>query len=63
VVPLPGDTPVEALAAAITDVAALAARYAKPLSARLLPLPGKRSGDVVSFANPYLTESIVMSLR
>lgn len=62
VVPLPGDTPVEALAATITDVAALATRYQKPLSARLFPLPGKALGEVVRFDNPYLTEAVVMSL-
>jgi len=62
VIPLPGDTPVEALAATITDVAALATRYQKPLSARLFPLPGKAQGEVVRFDNPYLTEGVVMSL-
>ena len=41
VVPLPGDTAVGSLAATIGDVAALAARYRKPLSARLFPVPGK----------------------
>lgn len=62
VVPLPGDTPVAGLAATIEDVAALAARYHKPLSARLFPVPGKREGDMVNFDNPYLTRSRVMAL-
>jgi uncharacterized protein (UPF0210 family) len=62
VVPLPGDTAVDDLTAAITDVAALAAKYSKPLSARLFPVPGKKAGDVVSFENPYLTSCIVMPL-
>lgn len=62
VVPLPGDTPVSALTAAITDVAALAARYRKPLSARLFPVPGKAAGDWVRFDNPYLTDAVVMPL-
>ena len=62
VVPLPGDTPVDALAAVITDVAALATKYRKPLSARLFPVPGKRAGERVSFDNPYLTETIVLPL-
>jgi uncharacterized protein (UPF0210 family) len=61
VVPLPGDTPVNALAAMITDVAALSAKYRKPLSARLFPIPGKHAGEKVRFDNPYLTESSVMS--
>ena len=61
VVPLPGDTPVEKLAAIIADVAALATKYHKPLSARLFPIPGKQAGEKVSFTNPYLTESVVMA--
>ena len=43
-VPLPGDTSVEDLAKLICDVASLAVRLRKPLSARLLPVPGKRAG-------------------
>lgn len=61
VVPLPGDTPRPVLAGLIGDVAALAARHAKPLSARLLPLPGKRAGDPVRFDNPHLTAGTVMA--
>lgn len=62
VVPLPGDTPVDLLAATITDVAALSARYGKPLSARLFPVPGKQAGETASFDNPYLTDTVVMPL-
>lgn len=62
VVPLAGDTPVSALADTIRDVAALAARYQKPLSARLLPVPDKIVGEVVDFNNPHLTRSKVMAL-
>jgi uncharacterized protein (UPF0210 family) len=61
VVPLPGDTSIEGIAALIEDVAALAAKYQKPLSARLLPIPGKRAGESVNFDNPYLTEGVVMA--
>ncbi len=63
VVPLPGDSSVEALTAIIADVAALATRYQKPLSARLFPIPGKQAGEKISFDNPYLTDSIVMRLE
>jgi uncharacterized protein (UPF0210 family) len=62
VVPLPGDTSVDALAATIRDVAALSAKYSKPLSARLFPAPGKQAGETVSFDNPHLTEAVVMTL-
>ncbi len=44
-IPLPGDTPVEALTGLLLDVAALALRLDKPLTARLMPLPGKSAGD------------------
>ena len=60
VVPLAGDIGPDRLAAIIGDVAALAHKYHKPLSARLFPIPGKKPGDVVSFENPYLTESVVL---
>jgi uncharacterized protein (UPF0210 family) len=61
VVPLPGDTPSETLTAVITDVAALSSKYQKALSARLFPIPGKQAGEKVSFDNPFLTDSVVMS--
>jgi hypothetical protein len=62
VVPLPGDTAIEDLTALVVDVGALAAKYRKPLSARLFPVPGKLAGDMVSFDNPYLTKSVVMPI-
>lgn len=62
VVPLPGDTPATELASTILDVAALAARYRKPLSARLFPAPGKKAGESVRFDDPHLTEAVVMPL-
>ena len=60
VVPLPGDAPLDVLAALVGDVAALAVKLHKPLSARLFPIPGKAAGDVVQFTNPFLTDSVVM---
>jgi uncharacterized protein (UPF0210 family) len=61
-VPLPGDTGVEPLAALLTDVAALSTRLAKPLSARLLLVPGARAGDLAHLDNRYLTASTVFEL-
>lgn len=60
VVPLPGDTSAEVLARMIADVAALAVRLRKPLSARLFPVPGKHAGDEVTFDDPLLTKSVVL---
>lgn len=62
VVPLAGDVPAALLADAIGDVAALANRYRKPLSARLFPVPGKSVGEMVDFDNPFLTRCKVMAL-
>lgn len=62
-VPLPGDTGEEAITALLLDVAALALRHNKPLTARLMPLPDKAAGDEVHFDFHYFTDSRVMSLE
>lgn len=53
-VPLPGDTSVETLSRIIGDVASLSVKWNKPLSARLLPVAGKRPGDRTEFTDPNL---------
>jgi len=63
VVPIPGDTPVHAMAALMRDVAAMSSRLRKPLSVRLFLVPGKKVGDMVRFTGEkYLTDSVVMQL-
>lgn len=62
VVPIPGNSSPDSMALLIKDVAALSAKYRKPLSARLFPIPGKAVGDPVTFSNPFLTDSAVMSI-
>ncbi len=44
-VPFPGDMPEEQIARVLGDVASLAWKWHKPLSARLLPVKGKKAGD------------------
>ncbi|HYL12766.1 MAG TPA: DUF711 family protein [Terriglobales bacterium] len=44
-VPLPGDVSEEQLAKIIGDVASLAFKWRKPLTARLIPVPGKKAGE------------------
>src|ERR1700722_14525098 len=56
VAPIPGNAGVDAMARLIGDVAALAVRLRKPLSARLFPVPGKAAGDPVRFDDARLTE-------
>lgn len=61
-VPLPGDADEEALARLLFDVASLAIRLHKPLTARLMPLPGKSAGDPVHFDFPYFADGGVLGL-
>jgi uncharacterized protein len=63
VVPIPGDTSVDVTSQIIADVATLAVRLRKPLSARLFPVPGKASGDGVRFDDPRLTECRVFDVN
>ena len=62
-VPLPGDTPPEALTALLLDVAVLAQRLDKPLTARLMPIPGKQAGDPTGFDFAYFANSRVLALQ
>jgi uncharacterized protein (UPF0210 family) len=61
-VPIPAETPPERVAALLLDMASLAYRLRKPLSARLFLVPGARPGDMTQFATPYLTNTRVMAL-
>ena len=58
-VPLPGDISVDTLGRMIGDVATLAVKWNKPLSARLLPVAGKRAGDRTEFSDPRLINGVI----
>ena len=60
--PLPGDTNSGQIAAILLDLAALALRLDKPLTARLMPIPGKAPGDLTSFDFEYFANSRVLSV-
>lgn len=62
-IPLPGDVDEGLLAGVLLDVAALAIALDKPLTARLMPIPGKKAGDPTQFDFPYFANSKVMSLE
>ncbi len=47
--PLPGDVSQQQLERIIGDVASLAFKWHKPLTARLIPAPGKKAGQVTDF--------------
>jgi uncharacterized protein (UPF0210 family) len=53
-IPLPGDVSIHDLESIIGDMASLAVKWHKPLSARLLPVAGKKVGDITEFSSPYL---------
>ena len=62
-VPVPGDISLDTLAAILLDVGALSLRLNKPLTARLMPIPGKKAGDDVHFNFAYFADTHVLALR
>lgn len=60
VLPLPGDIAVPTLARILDDVATMASKLNKPLAARLLPIPGKKAGEIAEFDNPHLVDSAMV---
>ena len=61
-VPLPGDTTEQQLELIIGDMASLAVKWHKPLSARLLPVTGKKPGDTTEFDDPYLVNATLQPI-
>ncbi|MCI0354754.1 MAG: DUF711 family protein [Acidobacteria bacterium] len=61
-IPLPGDVSVEQLERIIGDMATLAHRLRKPLSARLMPVAGKKAGDRTEFDDPFLVNAVIQPL-
>jgi uncharacterized protein (UPF0210 family) len=61
-IPLPGEVTAEAIAPILLDLAALAQRLRKPLTARLMPIPGKMAGELTGFDFAYFANSRVMAL-
>jgi len=61
-IPIPGDTPSDHIAALLLDLATLALRLNKPLTARLMPVPGKSAGDTTNFSFSYFSNSRILSL-
>jgi hypothetical protein len=62
-VPLPGDATREQLYALLLDLAALSSRLEKPLTARLMPIPGKQAGDPTGFDFEFFANSRVLALQ
>jgi uncharacterized protein len=62
-VPVPGDASPGQLSAVLLDLAALAVRLDKPLTARLMPIPGKQAGDPTDFSFSFFANSRVLGLK
>ena len=62
-IPLPGDTTAEEITPLLLDLCALALRLDKPLTARLMPIPGKKAGDETDFDFAFFAQSRIMNLE
>ena len=61
-IPLPGDISVEQMERIFGDVASLAVKWNKPLSARLQPVHGKNPGDRTDFQDSALFNTTLQAL-
>jgi uncharacterized protein (UPF0210 family) len=61
-IPLPGDVSLEQMERMYSDVASLALKWNKPLSARLQPVPGKKAGEMTEYQDPYLFNTTIHAL-
>ena len=61
-VPLPGDITAEQLSLIIGDMASLAVKWHKPLSARLFPVQGKGAGDMTELDSEFLVNATIQPL-
>lgn len=62
-VPLPGDVSRDQITALLLDISALALRLNNPLTARLMPIPGKKAGGPTDFNFAFFANSRVMALE
>ena len=61
-VPLPGNTPAELIEPLLADIAALSLRLRKPLTARLMPVPGLKAGEITRFDFEFFRNGTVLGL-
>ncbi len=61
-VPIPGDTSAETIAAILADELMIGVINNKTTAARLIPVPGKAAGEFVSFGGLF-GESVIMPVR
>jgi uncharacterized protein (UPF0210 family) len=61
--PLPGDVTEEQLRRIISDVAVLAYKWKKPLTARLQPVHGRAAGQMSEFDSPFIVNARLQPLK
>lgn len=61
-VPIPKDADYKQVAGVIMDICGLAARWNKPLSVRMFPVPDLEEGEMTGFDSPYLCNTKVFGL-
>lgn len=59
---IPGETPPERIAALAADVRTMSVRLRKPLLIRLLPMAGKRAGELTNINSRYICNSSILPL-
>ena len=62
-IPLAGDVPQESIEALLLDIAALSSRLQKPLTARLMPVPGKKVGELTTFNFEFFANGRILALH
>jgi uncharacterized protein (UPF0210 family) len=62
-IPIPGNTSPDEIGAIFLDLGALAIALNKPLTARLMPIPGKAVGQKISFDFEYFANSCVLPVK
>lgn len=63
VIPLPGDITERELFYILLDMCTISVRLKKPLTCRLMPIPGRSVGDKVEFDFEYFASSKVINFR
>ena len=61
-IPLPGEISAGQLAGILLDMASLATVLDKPLTARLLPIPGKKAGELTEFDFAYFSNARILDV-
>lgn len=62
-IPLPGDTSIRELFYILLDVSIISITHNKPLTARLMPIPGKKAGDPIEFDFEYFAPTSIIDFK